>query len=159
VADSLRAGGVTVDAVEAAVTTLAGESPTEADRDRLGSLGIDLDRVRSGVEASFGRGALERARLYRLERGRRRWRGHRGWRGRCRLAHIDSTPWGPRAKKVLELSLREALRLKSTTITPQHIGLGLLREGEGLACAILARRGLSFVELRQTWEASSSAAA
>src|SRR6188472_2293435 len=47
-------------------------------------------------------------------------------------------PFTPRAKKVLELSLREALQLKNNYIGTEHILLGILREGEGLAAQILA---------------------
>ena len=55
----------------------------------------------------------------------------------------------PRAKKVLELSLREALALKHRHIADGHIALGLLREGEGLAMKVLADRGIDPVELRR----------
>ena len=47
-------------------------------------------------------------------------------------------PFTPRAKKVLELSLREALSNGSTHIGPEHILLGVIREGEGVAARILA---------------------
>jgi len=50
-------------------------------------------------------------------------------------------PFTPRAKKVLELSLREALELKHNYIGTEHILLGLLREGEGLALKILTELG------------------
>ena len=50
-------------------------------------------------------------------------------------------PFTPRAKKVLELSLREALAMKHGYIGTEHILLGLLREGEGVAVRILAERG------------------
>jgi len=50
-------------------------------------------------------------------------------------------PFTPRAKKVLELSLREALALKHRYIGTEHILLGLVREGEGLAMLVLTRLG------------------
>jgi ATP-dependent Clp protease ATP-binding subunit ClpC len=50
-------------------------------------------------------------------------------------------PFTPRAKKVLELSLREALALKHKYIGTEHILLGLVREGEGLAMLVLVRLG------------------
>ena len=56
-------------------------------------------------------------------------------RGKAPGGHI---PFTPRAKKVLELSLREALQLKHNYIGTEHILLGILREGEGLAAHILA---------------------
>ena len=64
-------------------------------------------------------------------------------------------PWTPRSKKVLELSLREALALKHKHIGTEHILLGLIREGQGLAAKILADRGLDLKQLRdKTIEAS-----
>ncbi|MGI9017863.1 MAG: Clp protease N-terminal domain-containing protein [Euzebya sp.] len=92
---------------------------SEAQAAALETIGIDLDRVRSAVEAAFGEGALERS-----ARGGRPARRH--------------TRFSPRAKSVLELSLREALRLKDGHIGPEHVLLGLLREGNGVACMILA---------------------
>ena len=50
-------------------------------------------------------------------------------------------PFTPRSKKVLELSLREALALKHKYIGTEHILLGLVREGEGLAMLVLTRLG------------------
>ena len=49
---------------------------------------------------------------------------------------------------MLELSLREALRLKHNFIAPEHILLGILREGQGLAARILADAGTDFTRLR-----------
>jgi ATP-dependent Clp protease ATP-binding subunit ClpA len=80
------------------------------------------------VEAAFGPGALDGG-------GRRAQAGH--------------LPFTPRAKKVLELSLREAIAMKSKSIADAHIALGLLREGEGLAAKVLADRGVDPVELRR----------
>ena len=64
---------------------------------------------------------------------------------RTRTGHI---PFTPRAKKVLELSLREALALKSRSITDGHLLLGLIREGQGLAAKILHDRGVDLPALR-----------
>ncbi|WP_027346474.1 ATP-dependent Clp protease ATP-binding subunit, partial [Hamadaea tsunoensis] len=58
-------------------------------------------------------------------------------------------PFSPRAKKVLELSLREALQLGHNHIGPEHILLGLVREGDGLAARILARLGADRDRVRQ----------
>ncbi len=77
----------------------------------LTALGYTHDDVRTKLEAMVGRG-----------------KGSPG-------GHI---PFTPRAKKVLELSLREALQLKDNYIGTEHILLGLLREGEGIAAQILA---------------------
>ncbi|HEY0126378.1 MAG TPA: Clp protease N-terminal domain-containing protein [Blastococcus sp.] len=119
--------GLARDDVSAAVRRYVGDG--DLDAEALTALGIDLDAVRSSVEASFGPGALDRP---------SRERGPAG--------HI---PFTPRAKKVLELSLREAIAMKSRSITDGHIALGLLREGEGLAMKVLADRGVDPGELRR----------
>jgi ATP-dependent Clp protease ATP-binding subunit ClpA len=69
--------------------------------------------------------------------------------GRGEGAGSGHIPFTPRSKKVLELSLREALALAHNTIRPEHILLGLLREGEGLAAQILFKRGVDLGRLRQ----------
>ncbi|SOE02188.1 Clp protease N-terminal domain-containing protein [Blastococcus haudaquaticus] len=114
---------------DVAETVAAYVGSGDLDAEALAALGIDLDAVRSSVEAGFGPGALDRP------------AGSRGPKG-----HI---PFTPRAKKVIELSLREALAMKSKSITDGHIALGLLREGEGLAMKVLADRGVDTVELRR----------
>lgn len=60
-----------------------------------------------------------------------------------------SPPFTPRAKKVLELSLREALQLNLRYIGTEHILLGLLREGNGVAAAVLVGLGVDLVRARQ----------
>ena len=126
----LGALGVTAAAVEREVLAEVGRGPLGAgDAEALGAIGIDLEEVRRRVEASFGPGALQ-------------WRPGRGCGRNRRLplfgGHI---PFTPRAKKVLELSLREALALKHKYIGTEHILLGLVREGEGLAMLVLTRLG------------------
>ena len=108
--------------------TIRGYGTGELDAEALTTLGIDLDAVRDRVEATFGPGALERV------------------PGRAAADHI---PFSPRAKKVLELSLREAIALKSKSIADGHIALGLLREGEGLAMKVLHDRGVDALGLRR----------
>jgi ATP-dependent Clp protease ATP-binding subunit ClpC len=76
----------------------------------LNALGYTRDEVQTKVVATVGRGKASSG------------------------GHI---PFTPRAKKVLELSLREALQLKHNYIGTEHILLGLLREGEGMAAQIL----------------------
>jgi ATP-dependent Clp protease ATP-binding subunit ClpA len=80
----------------------------------LESLGISLDAVRQQVEEIIGRGQ------------------------QAPSGHI---PFTPRAKKVLELSLRESLQLGHNYIGTEHILLGLLREGDGVAAQVLVRLG------------------
>ena len=94
----------------------------------LGS--ADLDAVRDVAEATFGPGALDAPRCGRRSRS---------------PAHI---PFSSRAKKVLELSLREALAMRARTIADGHIVLGLLREGQGLAAKVLHDRGVDLSALR-----------
>jgi ATP-dependent Clp protease ATP-binding subunit ClpA len=118
--------GLGRDEVTEAVRRYVGDG--DLDAEALTALGIDLDAVRSTVEASFGPGALDRPSGSRVG------------------GHI---PFTPRAKKVLELSLREAIAMKSKSIADGHIALGLLREGEGLAMKVLADRGVDTVELRR----------
>ncbi len=88
----------------------------------LGSLGISLERVRAQVEEIIGRGQT------------------------IPSGHI---PFTPRAKKVLELSLREALQLGHSYIGTEHILLGLIREGEGVAAQVLARLGADHARVRE----------
>ena len=58
-------------------------------------------------------------------------------------------PFSPRAKKVLELSLREAIQLGQSDIGPGHLLLGLLREGEGTGVQVLVSLGADLAQLRQ----------
>jgi ATP-dependent Clp protease ATP-binding subunit ClpA len=121
--------GVTTDAVEREVLAEVGRGPLGSrDAEALGAIGIDLDEVRRRVEASFGKGALH------WRPGRR----HPDRRPPMMGGHI---PFSPRAKKVLELSLREALALKHNYIGTEHILLGVVREGEGLGMLVLTRLG------------------
>jgi ATP-dependent Clp protease ATP-binding subunit ClpA len=99
---------------------LLGEPEATAGR-VLGQLGITLPAARADVEGLVGRGD-----------------GAPG-------GHI---PFTPQAKKVLELSLREALALGHNYIGTEHILLGLVREGEGAAVAVLAQRGATGPTIR-----------
>lgn len=88
----------------------------------LESLGISLEAVRSQVEEIIGQGQ------------------------QAPSGHI---PFTPRAKKVLELSLREALQLGHNYIGTEHILLGLIREGEGVAAQVLMKLGADLARVRQ----------
>ena len=107
------------DSVLAEVERLIGRGDPGLDAGALATLGIDLDEVRERVERTFGRGALS---------GRPGCR--RGWFG-------PRVPFTPRAKKALELALREATALGDNFIGAEHVLLGLLREGDGVAAEIL----------------------
>ncbi|GAA4115574.1 ATP-dependent Clp protease ATP-binding subunit [Knoellia locipacati] len=88
----------------------------------LESLGISLDAVREQVQEIIGQGQ------------------------QAPTGHI---PFTPRAKKVLELSLREALQLGHNYIGTEHILLGLIREGEGVAAQVLVKLGADLGRVRQ----------
>ncbi|RKR91153.1 ClpA/ClpB-like protein [Micromonospora pisi] len=135
VAALLRDAGIDADRVRTEIAAMERRELGETDAEALRSIGIDLDAVRASVEQTFGEGALEAP----LPPGRRRLFGGR----------LPRTRLSPRAQKVLELSLRESLRLRHDQIGPEHILLGLLREGEGLAASILTRAGLDLDDLRR----------
>jgi ATP-dependent Clp protease ATP-binding subunit ClpC len=69
--------------------------------------------------------------------------------GRGQTAPAGHIPFTPRAKKVLELSLREALQLGHNYIGTEHILLGLIREGEGVAAQVLQKLGADLNRVRQ----------
>ncbi len=145
----LHGAGVDHDHVRAGVQSIVGRGTAVPDDDAaLRAIGIDLEAVRATVEEAFGPGALE---LVTTPRRRPRRRRRRALRRRCgygapvRGGHI---PFTPRSKKVLELALRESLSLRHRYIGTEHILLGLLREGGGLAAAILVQQGLSLADLR-----------
>jgi ATP-dependent Clp protease ATP-binding subunit ClpA len=148
VAAALRADGVDDAYVRAEIVRLAGprrgghpDADTDAeDRAALKAIGIDLDAVRKAIEENFGPGALDLPRTAAPKR--------RGLLGRFSSSGTGHIPFSPRAKKVLELSLREAIRLKQNFIAPEHIMLGILREGKGLAALILAGKGVDLDRLR-----------
>ena len=87
----------------------------------LRRLGIGLEGTRAEVEALIGRGNEQSS------------------------GHI---PFTPRAKKVLELSLREALQLGHNYIGTEHILLGIVREGEGVGAQVLVQQGAPLTRIR-----------
>ena len=88
----------------------------------LHELGISLEAVRQHIEEIIGQGTIAPS------------------------GHI---PFTPRAKKVLELSLRESLDLGHNYIGTEHILLGLVREGQGVAAQVLVRLGADLKQVRQ----------
>ena len=88
----------------------------------LNQLGISLEATRARVESIIGRGSGE---------------------------PTGQIPFTPRAKKVLELSLREALQLGHNYIGTEHVLLGLVREGEGVAAQVLVQQGAGLAQLRK----------
>src|SRR5579883_2053763 len=88
----------------------------------LSNLGVELNKVRSAIEFIIGRG------------------------DRVVLGEIGLTP---RAKKVIELAVEEARRLDHHYIGTEHILLGLVREGEGIAAGVLESLGVNLEKVRQ----------
>jgi ATP-dependent Clp protease ATP-binding subunit ClpA len=119
------------------------------DRDALAAIGIDLDEVQARIEATFGPGALSRAaprcQQRRPRRPRLLRRGRRGpaGTGPGNGAPPHHIPFTPRSKKVLELSLREALALGDNYIGMEHVALALLRVQDGVVPKLLANLQVS----------------
>ena len=99
------------------------EEGTGVGHETLEAMRITADTVREKVEQITGRGQVP-----------------------SRRGHL---PFTPAAKKVLELSLREALQLGHTYIGTEHILLGLIREGEGVAAQVLVGLGADLNRTRQ----------
>lgn len=113
----------------------------------LATLGIDLDQVQIAAETTFGPGALDAAGA-RVRR--RRWgRLRRGTR--CATA-TGKRPFTPKAKRCLELSLREALRLQDGHVGVEHVALALLAREDTAAWKVLLHVGVVPAELRQAVE-------
>ena len=87
----------------------------------LSNLGVELNKVRSAVEFIIGRG------------------------NRMVIGDVNLTP---RAKKVIELAVEEARRLNHNYIGTEHLLLGLVREGEGIAAGVLESLGVNLEKVR-----------
>ena len=118
--------GIEAAGVRDDIVRIIGPGEEDIDPDALATLGIDLDAVRERVERAFGPGALSR---------------RRGCVG-------GQIPFTPRAKKALELAMRDSVELGGGEIRGEHLVLGLLREGEGVAANILTSRGVTLDEAR-----------
>jgi ATP-dependent Clp protease ATP-binding subunit ClpA len=169
---ALRDHDITPERIEATLLSTIGPL-SGLDKEALASIGIDLDAVRAKVEAEFGPDALTRALpaagqsrrpawgkgpLAELKRRRRRRRtGNSAPRpmgpsgsaplspGPAPRGHI---PFTPRAKKTLELSLREAVALHDSSIGAEHITLALLTPRDGTVPRILAALGVEPASVR-----------
>ena len=169
--------GVTRERIEAEILRMIGRDQTAdplggLDRQALASTGIDLDVVRARIEAAFGPDALTRAHpacrsrrsawgkgpLAELTRRRVRRRARRpaplsaGPRGGTPLlpgaAPRGHIPFTPRAKKSLQLTLREAQALHDDYIGAQHLTLALLAMQDGMVPVILTALDASAESLR-----------
>jgi ATP-dependent Clp protease ATP-binding subunit ClpA len=174
----LRDQGVTPERIEAALLRTVGHGQTAdplggIDRQALASIGIDLDVVRTRIEAAFGPDALTRTVPAACRSRRPAWgkgplaeltrRRHRR-RARCnaplpagpfeqRPAFAGPVPGGhipftPRAKKTLQLSLREAEALHDKSIGVQHLALALLAPKDGTVPVIVSALGVPATSLR-----------
>ena len=145
----LAAHGITEDAVGAALGAPRPAAPPplgDDDAAALRSLGIDLDAIRKAVDGQFGEGALQGASAPSTEgaepddididlSGRRFTVG----------GHVR---FGRGAKKVLELSLREAIRVHSREIRSEHIALAVLRTDDDAVRMLLSSLGVDVAALR-----------
>ncbi len=169
-----RDQGVTPERVEAEILRTVGRGQTadplgSLDRQALAFIGIDLDVVRARIEAAFGPDALARALpaacrsrrpawgkgpLAELTRRRRRRRAPLPAGPHSKAPLLPGTapgghiPFTPRAKKCLELSLREAQALNDTYIGVQHLTLALLTRKDGMVPVILSALGAPATSLR-----------
>jgi ATP-dependent Clp protease ATP-binding subunit ClpA len=123
---ALRSAGVDTGDVRRQVLSMIGDP---LDAEALTSLGIDLQRVREVTEVHFGVGALASTRWPAPIRG-----------------HLPVTR---RAKTVLALSARAARRLGQQTITPEHLMLGILDDGGGVAIRALEGAHVDMSALRR----------
>jgi ATP-dependent Clp protease ATP-binding subunit ClpA len=144
----LRDHGVTRERIEATILSTMGPL-RDLDKEALASIGIDLDAVRTRVEAAFGPDALTRALPAESHSRRSAW-------GKGPLAELTRRrrrrhagrnapqPAGP----VMELSLREADALHVGSIGAQHITLALLIPQDGTVPRILAALGVQPASVR-----------
>jgi ATP-dependent Clp protease ATP-binding subunit ClpA len=167
----LRDQGVTPERIEAAILRTVGRGQAAdplggIDRQALAFIGIDLDVVRARIEAAFGPDALTRplpaacrsrrpawgkgplAELTRRRRARRNAPLPTGPFRQHPASPSGHIPFTPRAKKSLELSLREAKALHDNYIGVQHLTLALLALNDGMVPVILSALDASAASLR-----------
>lgn len=164
--------GVSAENCRAAVSSVVGGADGDAlgpeDAEALKAFGIDLDEIRRRAENAFGDGALDapvtdpeagapRRRRF-LKRGRREDGGGSGSTGAVSgpSGHIRFTG---RAKKALELSLREAIARKDRHIGVEHVVLALLRGDDKISQGLFQRLGVAPKEMRDLVLADLRAAA
>jgi ATP-dependent Clp protease ATP-binding subunit ClpA len=171
---ALREQGITSERIQ--LTLLGTVTPLSGlDEEALASIGIDLDAVRAKVEAEFGPDALTwagpaasesrrpawgKGPLAELKRRRRRRQTGTGNSASRPTGPVGSAPFSPgpaprghipftpRAKKTLELSLREAEALHDSSIGAEHITLALLIPKDGTVPRILTALGVEPASVR-----------
>ncbi|HET9893526.1 MAG TPA: Clp protease N-terminal domain-containing protein [Streptosporangiaceae bacterium] len=122
--EALAARGLGIDRLRELAGQPAATAPLDADA--LAVIGIDLDAVKSAAEAAFGLGALDRAS-----------------REPARRPRLSSD-----AKASIGLALRVAQRSRARAITPAHLLLGLLDQGDNAAVRLLERAGVPVATVR-----------
>ena len=154
--DVLSAHGLTADAVSAALGAPRPASPGpvgDDDAAALRSLGIDLDAIREAVERQFGEGAFEAAATAAASAsGDRPDRDEESELARARAGFGGRVRFGRGAKKVLELALREAIRVHSREIRSEHIALAVLRTDDDAVRMLLTTLGVDVRALRADLE-------
>jgi ATP-dependent Clp protease ATP-binding subunit ClpA len=128
-AAAMTAAGLELTALRSRLPQAGRAEPDELDADALASVGIDLDQVRRAAEATFGPGALDRARRARARKP-----------GRMRLT--------AGAKKALELALRAAIELRHRELTGGHLLIGIIDQGHNGALDLLSAFAASPAALR-----------
>jgi ATP-dependent Clp protease ATP-binding subunit ClpA len=123
--DALTAAGLDVGSLRTRLPRGTGGAQDDLDADALATLGIDLDAVRRAADASFGPGALDRAR-----------------RGRARL------PFAQDARQSLAGAVRHAQQLSQSEISSGHLLLGILDQRHNGALTVLADAGTDIPALR-----------
>jgi ATP-dependent Clp protease ATP-binding subunit ClpA len=145
----LTGAGMDAARVDAEIDRLA-DTPARvldaADAAALRTIGIDLDAVLAHLEESFGPKALRSPSP--TPRRESLWPGGAG-----------ATRFTPRSKKIIELALREAIRLGHPAIGAEHVLLGLLRDGAGQGARILTDARIPLDRLRDETVAAMAQAA
>lgn len=132
----LTGTGLTYEGVRRRIQELVGPAHLgPEDAEALSAIGIDLDAVRAKMEQSFGDAAVAAS------------------------PSSGGTRFTRRAKKVIELSLREAILHKHRYIGTEHLLLGLIRDGDGLAARAMVDSGVNLVDLRRATLAAMERAA
>ena len=139
-AAAMTAAGLELTALRSRLPQAGREEPDTLDADALASVGIDLDQVRRAAEATFGPGALDRARRARSRRP-----------GRMRLT--------AEAKKAMERALRATARLRHRQLSGAHLLIGIIDQGDNGALRLLAASGVNADALRADLLARLAAAA
>ncbi|MEE2034805.1 Clp protease N-terminal domain-containing protein [Rhodococcus chondri] len=138
--------GLTIDGIRSELAARSrGEELGTDDAAALEAIGIDLDQVRARLEETYGEGVLDRP-------------AARDRRGRFGDLFGDHIPFTRDAKKVLELSLREAIARHDRVIRAEHILLGVLRSDEPRSTALIEAH-LTREELRRVLATHLDAAA